>query len=135
MCCFLSSGQKTESMSLNLKVPKDTSSAKDRPKTPRRNKSPKSQLDSVSNRTGPAVGGASRAKSKSPNPSFCSVLSRVKDWELGAFTPKTALAENVDVFKGSNVPFNGSDSSCGGDSSTRNALKNKNQAVENHKIH
>merc|ERR1719319_188927 len=27
-----------------------------------------------------------RAKSKSPNPSFCSVLSRVKDWELGAYT-------------------------------------------------
>ena len=37
-----------------------------------------------------------RAKSRSPNPSFCSVLSRVKDWEIGAFTPKTALAENVE---------------------------------------
>ena len=35
-----------------------------------------------------------RAKSRSPNPSFCSVLSRVKDWEIGAFTPKTALAGN-----------------------------------------
>ena len=38
-----------------------------------------------------------RAKSRSPNPSFCSVLSRVKDWEIGAFTPKTALADNVDI--------------------------------------
>lgn len=38
-----------------------------------------------------------RAKSRSPNPSFCSVLSRVKDWELGAYTPKTALANNVDI--------------------------------------
>ncbi|TRY68791.1 hypothetical protein TCAL_08901 [Tigriopus californicus] len=27
------------------------------------------------------------------------VLSRVKDWELGAFTPKTALADNVDVVR------------------------------------
>eukprot|EP00096_Caligus_rogercresseyi_P007853 TRINITY_DN2596_c0_g1_i2.p1 TRINITY_DN2596_c0_g1~~TRINITY_DN2596_c0_g1_i2.p1 ORF type:complete len:483 (-),score=75.32 TRINITY_DN2596_c0_g1_i2:248-1696(-) len=44
-----------------------------------------------------------RAKSKSPNPSFCSVLSRVKDWELGAFTPKTALADNVEVYHKSNV--------------------------------
>jgi len=42
-----------------------------------------------------------RAKSKSPNPSFCSVLSRVKDWELGAYT-KTALAENVDVPQSNN---------------------------------
>ena len=38
-----------------------------------------------------------RAKSRSPNPSFCSVLSRVKDWEIGAFTPKTALADNVEL--------------------------------------
>jgi hypothetical protein len=38
-----------------------------------------------------------RAKSRSPNPSFCSVLSRVKDFELGVFTPKTALAHNVDI--------------------------------------
>jgi hypothetical protein len=50
-----------------------------------------------------------RAKSKSPNPSFCSVLNRVKDWELGAFTPKTALADNVDVMNRSNVPFSDSD--------------------------
>ena len=41
--------------------------------------------------------GGPRAKSRSPNPSFCSVLSRVKDWEVGAFTPKTALADNVDI--------------------------------------
>jgi len=46
-----------------------------------------------------------RAKSRSPNPSFCSVLSRVKDWELGAFTPKTALAENVDILNPSNTPY------------------------------
>ena len=37
-----------------------------------------------------------RAKSRSPNPSFCSVLSRVKDWELG-HREKTALANNVDI--------------------------------------
>ena len=36
-----------------------------------------------------------RGKSRSPNPSFCSVLSRVKDFENGEFTPKTALANNV----------------------------------------
>jgi len=46
-----------------------------------------------------------RAKSRSPNPSFCSVLSRVKDWELGAFTPKTALADNVDILNPSNTPY------------------------------
>jgi len=49
--------------------------------------------------------GGPRAKSRSPNPSFCSVLSRVKDWELGAFTPKTALAENVDILNPSNTPY------------------------------
>lgn len=38
-----------------------------------------------------------RAKSRSPNPSFCSVLSRVKDFELGVYTPKTALPNNVDI--------------------------------------
>jgi len=46
-----------------------------------------------------------RAKSRSPNPSFCSVLSRVKDWELGAYTPKTALANNVDILNPSNNPY------------------------------
>ena len=44
--------------------------------------------NNIQDKTGP------RAKSRSPNPSFCSVLSRVKDWEIGAFTPKTALADN-----------------------------------------
>ena len=38
-----------------------------------------------------------RAKSRSPNPSFCSVLSKVKDFELGVYTPKTALPQNVDI--------------------------------------
>eukprot|EP00095_Tigriopus_kingsejongensis_P007983 maker-scaffold475_size161908-snap-gene-0.25 protein:Tk07983 transcript:maker-scaffold475_size161908-snap-gene-0.25-mRNA-1 annotation:"casein kinase i isoform epsilon" len=75
-------------MSVNLTVPKDTPAlaVKDRQKrhVSRRAKSP-------------SVRPHSRVKSKSPNPSFCSVLSRVKDWELGAFTPKTALADNVDV--------------------------------------
>ena len=83
-------------MSLNLTVPKDSPTTKERSKT-RRTKSPM--------RPHP------RAKSKSPNPSFCSVLSRVKDWELGAFTPKTALADNVDVMNRSNVPFSDSDRS------------------------
>jgi len=46
-----------------------------------------------------------RAKSRSPNPSFCSVLSRVKDWEIGAFTPKTALAENVEDQIKSLLPY------------------------------
>jgi len=53
-----------------------------------------------------------RAKSRSPNPSFCSVLSKVKDWELGAFTPKTALAGNVDVLNPSNLPFSEPDGDC-----------------------
>ena len=85
-------------MSLNLTVPKDspTLAAKDKVKN-RRTKSPM--------RPHP------RAKSKSPNPSFCSVLSRVKDWELGAFTPKTALADNVDVMNRSNIPFSDSNNS------------------------
>ena len=102
-------------MSLNLTVPKDSptppvaaaassaaavaapSRKKERVKT-RRTKSPLASHSAV----------RPRAKSKSPNPSFCSVLSRVKDWELGAFTPKTALADNVDVMNRSNVPFSDS---------------------------
>jgi len=52
--------------------------------------------------------GGPRAKSKSPNPSFCSVLSRVKDWELGAFS-KTALAENVDVMLSNNNSYSDTD--------------------------
>ena len=89
-------------MSLNLTVPKETkgpaSAVRERQKrhVSRRAKSP-------SVRPHPP-----RAKSKSPNPSFCSVLSRVKDWELGAFTPKTALADNVDVAGHSNAPFSDS---------------------------
>jgi len=56
--------------------------------------------------------GTPRAKSRSPNPSFCSVLSRVKDWELGAFTPKTALADNVDILNPSNTPYSEPDNDC-----------------------
>lgn len=82
-------------MSLNLTVPKDSPTTKERAKIHRRAKSPMGRHHP-------------RAKSKSPNPSFCSVLSRVKDWELGAFTPKTALADNVDVMNRSNVPFSDS---------------------------
>ena len=85
-------------MSLNLTVPKDSPKANERGNKNRRAKSP-----TITMRAHP------RAKSKSPNPSFCSVLSRVKDWELGAFTPKTALADNVDVMNRSNVPFSDSD--------------------------
>jgi hypothetical protein len=44
----------------------------------------------------PCTRGISHASPPRP-PSFCSVLSRVKDWELGAFTPKTALPDNVDI--------------------------------------
>jgi len=53
-----------------------------------------------------------RAKSRSPNPSFCSVLSRVKDWEIGAFTPKTALADNVDILNPSLLPYSEPDQDC-----------------------
>eukprot|EP00090_Calanus_glacialis_P020156 TRINITY_DN30987_c0_g1_i2.p1 TRINITY_DN30987_c0_g1~~TRINITY_DN30987_c0_g1_i2.p1 ORF type:complete len:603 (+),score=147.88 TRINITY_DN30987_c0_g1_i2:472-2280(+) len=53
-----------------------------------------------------------RAKSRSPNPSFCSVLSRVKDWEVGAFTPKTALADNVDILNPSLLPYSEPDQDC-----------------------
>jgi len=93
-------------MSLNLRVPKDSPK-----KIPRRAKSPgkikRSKQRSYfcilnfvffKGAVGPIcrdVRANPRAKSKSPNPSFCSVLSRVKDWELGAFTPKTALVDNV----------------------------------------
>jgi len=81
-------------------------------KTTKRKKSPSTRLkggtdDVSSNRTGGLGPGNPRAKSRSPNPSFNSVLSRVKDWEVGAFTPKTALRDNVDVCK-SNQPFSNS---------------------------
>jgi len=56
--------------------------------------------------------GGPRAKSRSPNPSFCSVLSRVKDWEIGAFTPKTALADNVDILNPSLLPYSEPDQDC-----------------------
>ena len=83
-------------------------------KTAKRKKSPGARLKGLtdevsSNRTGGLGPSNPRAKSRSPNPSFNSVLSRVKDWEFGAFTPKTALRDNVEVCK-SNRPF--SNSSC-----------------------
>ena len=71
-----------------------------------RDKTPAPKPSPTSKKTGGGGGGTNkktkdksgpRAKSRSPNPSFCSVLSRVKDWEIGAFTPKTALADNVDI--------------------------------------
>ena len=113
-------------MSVNLAVPKETSGEEGRtrslagaglptirhkPKTTKRNKSPKLKGgadDVASNRTGGLGTSNPRAKSRSPNPSFCSVLSRVKDWEIGAFTSKTALRDNVDVFNKSNQPFSNS---------------------------
>ena len=80
------------------------------PKTAKRTKSPKKGGgDEVSsNRTGGMGPSNPRAKSRSPNPSFCSVLSRVKDWEVQAFTPKTALRDSVDVFKQSHRTSNSS---------------------------
>ena len=115
-------------MSVNLAVPKETSGGEGRtrslagaglptvrhkPKTTKRNKSPNTKLkggadDVSSNRTGGLGTNKPRGKSRSPNPSFCSVLSRVKDWEVGAYTPKTALRDNVDVFTKSNQPFSNS---------------------------
>ena len=95
-------------MSLNLTVP-----LRDSPTTRERNAAAAATTARSAPRRArsPVVPrmAANRAKSKSPNPSFCSVLSRVKDWELGAFTPKTALADNVDVMNRSNVPFSDSD--------------------------
>ncbi|XP_023343810.1 casein kinase I [Eurytemora carolleeae] len=83
-------------MSKNLSVPP----VRAKSPAPKGNKEgPKKVLVKKREKTGP------RAKSRSPNPSFCSVLSRVKDWELGAFTPKTALAENVDILNPSNTPY------------------------------
>jgi len=78
-----------------------------------RDKTPAPKPPTASKKTG-GGGGANkktkdksgpRAKSRSPNPSFCSVLSRVKDWEIGAFTPKTALADNVDILNQSLLPY------------------------------
>jgi hypothetical protein len=90
-----------DTMSLNLTVPVDTNAA--RPLVQKRSKNPplpggaKASSARNANRNSGISLRAGRSKSKSPNPSFCSVLSRVKDWEIGAFTPKTALADNVDV--------------------------------------
>ena len=96
------------SMSLNLTVPTDSPNATSKPRILRRAKSPGGHagggpVQAVSKNAQHRNSGISistrnqniRGKSKSPNPSFNSVLNRVKDWELGAFTPKTALADNV----------------------------------------
>lgn len=92
-------------MSVNLTVPTVDSpnppNMMGKPKVIKRAKSPAAASNTAKNanrNSGISVGNVrnARAKSKSPNPSFCSVLSRVKDWELGAFTPKTALADNLD---------------------------------------
>ena len=80
-----------------------------------------------SNRTGGLGPSNPRAKSRSPNPSFNSVLSRVKDWEFGAFTPKTALRDNVDVTK-SNQPFSNSSVDSIIDGKNRNSFENMNKS-------
>ena len=97
-------------MSLNLTVPTDSPNATSKPRILRRAKSPGARVDAVKNahhrNSGiSGIGSARnqnsakniRGKSKSPNPSFNSVLNRVKDWEVGAFTPKTALPDNGGV--------------------------------------
>ena len=94
-------------MSLNLTVPTDSPNATSKPRVQRRAKSPSTALakNAQHRNSGISVNRSAhnvRAKSKSPNPSFCSVLSRVKDWELGAFTPKTALADNISSTKTDN---------------------------------
>ena len=93
-------------MSLNLTVPTDSPNATSKPRVQRRAKSPSTAglaKNAQHRNSGISVNARNvRAKSKSPNPSFCSVLSRVKDWELGAFTPKTALADNISSTKTDN---------------------------------
>jgi hypothetical protein len=90
-------------MSLNLTVPKEPALVKER----------SAVAAAAASRTrrakSPILRPHLRAKSKSPNPSLCSVLSRVKDWELGAFTPKTALADNVDVMNRNKEVFSDSE--------------------------
>jgi hypothetical protein len=97
LCCS------ENSMSLNLTVPTDSPNATSKPRILRRAKSPGAAVQAVKNAhhrnsgisgIGSARNQNIRGKSKSPNPSFNSVLNRVKDWEVGAFTPKTALADN-----------------------------------------
>ena len=96
-----------DGMSLNLTVP-DSPNVTSKPLVQKRTKSPggtagtgpgaaKAASARNANRNSGISFGGRRAKSKSPNPSFTSVLSRVKDWEIGAFTPKTALVDNVEV--------------------------------------
>ena len=135
-------------MSVNLKVPKETYGGGEttrslagvglptirggKVKTSKRKKSPSSRLkggtdDVSSNRTGGLGPSNPRAKSRSPNPSFNSVLSRVKDWEFGAFTPKTALRDNVDVTK-SNQPFSNSSVDSIIDGKNRNSFENMNKS-------
>jgi len=94
---------------VNLSVPvtrDKTPVPKAPPKAPKGTKKKTAGNKKTKEKTGP------RAKSRSPNPSFCSVLSRVKDWELGAFTPKTALADNVDILNPSNTPYSEPDADC-----------------------
>jgi len=85
---------------VNLAVPatRDKTPA---PKPPA--SSPNKKSGTLTKKTKDKAG--ARAKSRSPNPSFCSVLSRVKDWEIGAFTPKTALADNVELLNQSLLPY------------------------------
>ena len=131
-------------MSVNLKVPKETPGEGTRSlagaglptirqgkvKITKRKKSPKLKggADDVSsNRTGGLGPSNPRAKSRSPNPSFNSVLSRVKDWEIGQFTPKTALRDNVEqMFNKSNQPFSNSSVDSLLDGKNRNASFNEN---------
>ena len=90
-------------MSLNLTVPTDSPNATSKPRVQRRAKTGSAAVKNTAQRNSGISARNIRAKSKSPNPSFCSVLSRVKDWELGAFTPKTALADNVEPSDGTNT--------------------------------
>jgi len=89
---------------VNLAVPATTRDKTPAPKVKSGTK--KTGTKKTKDKAGP------RAKSRSPNPSFCSVLSRVKDWEIGAFTPKTALADNVDILNPSLLPYSEPDQDC-----------------------
>lgn len=86
---------------INLAVPatRDKTPAPKGRETTTRKKTTGTKKTKAGEKVGP------RAKSRSPNPSFCSVLSRAKDWELGIYTPKTALANNVDIMNPSNNPY------------------------------
>ena len=87
-------------MSLNLTVPTDSpnvaaNAVLKRSKTPVGAVKASSARNATNRNSGISLGGR-RAKSKSPNPSFCSVLSRVKDWEIGHFISKSPLAIDND---------------------------------------